>query len=107
MNRTTPRTDCPKTLPSPPKPQKLAGALEEHEQPMNDLQKNLLAVAASLNGAKQLSAEALGLRTEQEGVCKLFDVILIFSGFVCGRTNEKVFGISWYHNEPKEAQVVN
>lgn len=81
MHRSTPRTDCPKKLPDPPAPLSKRreaagfGDVKQHEQPMNDLQKNIVAVAAKLNDLPDLRAEALGLRTEQEGVrryCRSF-----------------------------------
>jgi len=62
LNRKTPRTDCPWAL--PPAAKRTKSAAEEPAQPLNDLQKNLLGVAAALGG---VSLDDYKIETEMEG----------------------------------------
>jgi len=59
--RDSPRTDCPLTIPAPPKLKNTKG---EHLQPLNDLQKTFIRLASALNG-NQVATD--NLVTEQDG----------------------------------------
>jgi len=61
MTRTTPRTDCPISLPSPPGIENSVAT----NSPMNDLQKGLIALAAVVSGEDEIDYH--GITTEFEG----------------------------------------
>jgi len=63
-SRTEPRTDCPTTLPPV---HKTKNTKEEHAQPMNDLQLNLLALAKELKKGEGKHVGTLDLETEMDG----------------------------------------
>jgi len=65
LNRTSPRTDCPTKLP-PPHGSGLHARKDMHLQPMNDLQMNIAATAAFLNGL-DIDEELEKLKTERDG----------------------------------------
>jgi len=56
-----PRTDCPDTLPTPPK---ISGRKNIHEQPLHDLQRLMVKLIADINGE---NPKDIVLKNEQEG----------------------------------------
>jgi len=62
--RTTPRTDCPTSLPEPPLDRWRRP--NQHKQSLNDLQKSLVYLAASLDGESE-SLDISSITTEQDG----------------------------------------
>jgi len=68
FQRTTPRTDCPTSIPTPPRKFKSAERKAiEHLQPLNDFQRTLIEVANSLSGSFVSPRDASKLETEQDG----------------------------------------
>ncbi len=80
LERTTPRTDCPTVLPTPPEIKPRSKVAEEHKQPINDLQKGFLAFASALNGGKH---DWRHIKTEEEGVRKAIKIKLTVVVCVC------------------------
>jgi len=62
--RDTPRTDCPTSLPYPPlEPWRYQN---QHKQPLNDLQRSLVQLAAAVNGELD-TFDVESFATEEEG----------------------------------------
>jgi len=66
LTRTTPRTDCPTTLPNPPAPLKEI-RVEASQQKMHSLQRNMVGVAAAMNGISIEELKSLNIVTEEQG----------------------------------------
>jgi len=78
QQRSTPRTDCPMTLPKVPTHMFTKDTSIEHDQLLNDWQKSLLAAAVSLSGERQMDMSAVEQMTEFEAVC----LCVLFCGYV-------------------------
>ena len=70
------RTDCPETIPAPPvtPPE----AQQEYKQPLNDLQRGLIQLAASLNNDVETAIKISQLlQTEADGVCTIQSICIL------------------------------